>query len=344
VLVSLFLLSTLLFLMTSASGMGVFSKKVTITTYFPNSSGLKVGAPVNLEGVTIGEVKKVLVTHDPDRKLAPVKVIMRLDPKFHESLHKDSVASLSTVGVLGDTVVDISSKTATGPELEDGDELKIQELPSLQDVVKSSEGTVQTLNVILAKVDHLVDDLGQGKGTAGKFIEDPALYNRANATLAQLQILATNLNTEKGSAGKLLNDPTLYNRLNQTADNLEKLSGALGAGKGSAGKLLTDDALYNNLNSTLAHANVILADTEAGKGSLGLLLRDPTFAHKLDETVSRLDILLGNINSGQGTLGKLAVDQQAYDNINKLLVSTNDLINAIHQDPKKYFVIRLKVF
>ena len=75
VMISVALLCTLLFLMTSASGMSVFARKLVVTTYFENSAGLKVGAPVNLEGVTIGEVKKVRSPDDPARKLTPVKVI-----------------------------------------------------------------------------------------------------------------------------------------------------------------------------------------------------------------------------------------------------------------------------
>ena len=51
VLVSTVILTTLLFLMTSASGLGLFSHKLTITTYFANAGGLKVGAAVDLEGV-----------------------------------------------------------------------------------------------------------------------------------------------------------------------------------------------------------------------------------------------------------------------------------------------------
>ena len=120
VMASIALLSTLLFLMTGASGMSVFSHKIILTTYFENSSGLKIGAAVNLEGVTIGEVTHVTVSTDPARKLTPVKVVMKIDPKYHASVHTDSTASLSTVGVLGDTVVDINSVAATGPEVQSG--------------------------------------------------------------------------------------------------------------------------------------------------------------------------------------------------------------------------------
>lgn len=344
VLISLTLLCTLLFLMTSASGMSVFSKKLTVTTYFSNSAGLKVGAPVNLEGVTIGEVKKVLVTTDPARKLTPVRVLMKLNPSFHESLRKDSKASLSTVGVLGDTVIDINSLAATGPELQDGDELKTLEMPSISDVVKSSEGTIQSLNVILAKLDRVVGDIESGKGTIGQLVTDPELYQRATKTLEQLQILTTNLNNSKGTVGKLINDPGLYNHLDDAATRLDNVAKDIDDGKGSAGKLLKDDALYNNLNSTLAHANSLLAMADSGKGGLGMFVKDPAFAAKLNDSVAKIDTLLTNIDEGKGTLGKFATDDAAYNNLNKLLTSSNDLVEAIRKEPKKYLTIHLKIF
>jgi len=344
VLVSLALLTTLLFLMTSASGMSLFSTKIVVTTYFPNSSGLQVGAPVTLEGVTIGEVKAVTVTTDPKRNLSPVKVVMKLDPRFKKSLHTDTKASLSTVGVLGDTVVDLNSAVATGPELKTGDELKTLETPTLQDVVKASQGTVESLNVILAKVDNIVDTLQTGKGTAGKLINDPALYNEATATVQQLHALTVSLNDGHGTVGKLMHDEQLYDRLNDTAAKLDEIATSLHAGKGSAGKLLTDDALYNNLNGTLKHTNSLLAGVDAGKGGVGMMMKDPAFAQKLSDTVTQLDNILTGINSGQGTLGKLAKDPAAYDNLNKLLANSSDLVTTIRQDPKKYLTIHMKIF
>src|SRR5580704_16173191 len=123
VLVSVALLSSLLFLMSTASGMGLFSTKMTVTSYFANSNGLKVGAPVSLQGVTIGEVKKVQITTDAAHKLTPVKVTMKLEPMFEASLHKDSTASLIKDGLVGDTIIDINSQLASGPPLQSGDQL-----------------------------------------------------------------------------------------------------------------------------------------------------------------------------------------------------------------------------
>src|ERR1700744_412103 len=332
VLVSMALLTTLLFLMTKASGMSVFSKKLIVHTYFENSAGLKKGGEVQLQGVTIGEVKNVVISTDPARKLTPVEAVMKLDPKFIASLHKDSKASLSTIGVLGDTVVDINSQTATGPPLENGDELRTLETPSLSDVVKASQGTIESLNVILAKMDKIVDNLENGKGSVGKLINDPELYNKAAKTVDQLATLTANLNAGKGSVGKLLNDDQLYDKLNDTANKLDTIANDLQSGKGSAGKLLKDDSLYNNLNSTLTHANSLLAEADAGKGGLGLLVKDPAFAKKLDDTVSKLDTLLTGIDNGQGTLGKFATDDAAYNNLNKLLTESTSLVSTIRQD------------
>ena len=344
VLASIALLSMLLFLMTSSSGLSVFSHKIYVTAYFSNSNGLKVGATVGLEGVTIGEVKSVTVCTDPDRKLTPVKVELKLDPRFRSSLHTDSKASLSTVGVLGDTIVDINSRTAVGPLLQTGDELKTVQTPNLDDVVKASEGTIESLNIILTKIDSITTSIDNGSGTVGKFIKDPQLYQQAQATVAQLQTLTRNLNNGKGSMGKLLQDDELYDRLNDTASKLDAITTALDEGKGTAGKLLKDDSLYNNLNSTVKHADSLLAEADAGKGAVGLMVKDPEFARKLDNTVTQLNELLNNVNAGKGTFGKLATDETAYSNLNTLLTSSNGLVGDIRQNPKKYLVIRLKIF
>src|SRR6202042_2040467 len=101
VLISSVILVALLFLMTSSAGLGILSHKLTVVTYFVNSAGLKTGAAVNLEGVTIGTVKSVTIDNSPARKLTPVKVVMKLNERYAVDLKKDSKASLSTVGVLG---------------------------------------------------------------------------------------------------------------------------------------------------------------------------------------------------------------------------------------------------
>jgi phospholipid/cholesterol/gamma-HCH transport system substrate-binding protein len=344
VLAASVILTTLLFLMTSASGLGLLTHKLTITTYFENSAGLKEGAAVNLQGVTIGNVKNVTVVIDPSRKLTPVKVVMKLNEKYATSLKKDSKASLTTVGVLGDTVVDLNSQFATGPQLEDGDELKTLETPSLTDVVKASQGTIESLNVILAKMNVIVDNLQSGKGSIGQLINSPDLYNRANETVNELLKLEKNLNNGQGSIGKLMTDDSLYNRLNDAVARLQSIANTVDKGQGTAGMLLKDDSLYKNLNSTLGHANSLLADADAGKGGLGLMLKDPKFREELSHTLTQVNSLVSGVNQGKGTLGKLTQDEAAYTNLNRLLTESTSLVTMIRQNPKKYLTIHLKIF
>jgi phospholipid/cholesterol/gamma-HCH transport system substrate-binding protein len=344
VLASLLLLTALLFLMTSNVGIALLQKRLIVHSFFDNAAGVKVGAPVSLEGVTIGEVTRVEIVTDPAHKLTPVEVIMKLSPRFRSSLRKDSVVSLQTTGVLGDTVVDISSQHADGPEVQDGDELHTRDVPSIQDVIASSQDTVKSINALMPKVNDILTSIDSGKGTAGKLINDPQLYNRAVSTIDQLQTLATNLNKGRGTAGKFLTDDSVYNNLKDTTARLDSLATGLSTGKGSAGKLLTDDTLYNNLNTTLNQANAILAQVNSGKGGLGLLIKDQAFADHLNDTVAKLDLLLTNIDNGKGTIGKLANDESAYNNLDKLLADSDELVKTIRTDPKKYLTIHMKIF
>jgi phospholipid/cholesterol/gamma-HCH transport system substrate-binding protein len=342
VLVSAIILTTLLFLITSSSGMGLTTKKLEVTTYFENAAGLKEGAAVNLQGVTVGTVKSVRIV--AAKNPTPVQVVMRLDSKYQAGLKKDSKAALTTVGVLGDTVVDINSQFATQGPLQDGDELHTLETPSIQDVVKASQGTIETLNVILAKMNALVDNMQSGKGSIGQLINNPDLYNKLSATVDELHKLTVGLNAGKGSIGKLLNDDEMYNRLNTTVGKLNDLTTDLKAGKGTAGKLLTDDKLYNNLNKTLEQANSLMADARNGKGSVAMLLNDPKFRDQLTDTVTQLNTVVANVNAGKGTLGKLTTDDTAYTNLNSLLTESTRLVTTIRSDPKKYLTIHLKIF
>jgi len=336
-------LIALVFLMTGSVG-GLFTPKMKVRSYFENAAGLKVGAPVSLEGVTVGSVSAIRVSNAPDRRLTPVEVTMKISGRFAQDLHRDSKASLSTIGVLGDTVVDINSQFASGPPLKSGDELTTMETPSITDVIKSSQGTIEQLNVILAKANALLDNITSGNGSIGKLIASDEFYQKAYSAMGDLQTLTRNMNNGKGTVGKLMTDDSLYNHLNETAAHLQHVSEQIDSGQGSAGKLINDPALYNNLNQTLAHANSLLADVDAGKGGLGVLAKDPKFAAELSDTLSRADDLISKIDQGQGTLGKLATDDKAYNDLDKLLVSSEQLVSTIRSDPKKYLTIHMKIF
>ena len=134
VLAALAVLVFVILLMSSASG-GLFSHKLTLRTYFPNAGGLKAGAPVTLEGVTIGNISKIRVV--PERAPSPVEITMRVGGNEIKFLHTDSTASIVQAGVLGDAFVDITSMNARGPEPGNNQELRSVNAPSLQGVISA---------------------------------------------------------------------------------------------------------------------------------------------------------------------------------------------------------------
>ena len=341
VIVALSALAALVFLMSGSTG-GFWSGKLTVRSYFENSAGLKVGAPVNLEGVTIGTVKYVRIV--PERKLTPVEVTMKISKKFQDAVRQDSKSSLETIGVLGDTVVNIDSKFATGGPIQNGSELRTTETPNLTDVIKSSQGTIEQLNTILAKVDNLVDALNSGKGSIGQLINDPTLYNKAVLTVNQIQALVDSVSNGKGSIGKLVADDTLYNRLDSTVAHLQHISSELDEGHGTAGKLLKDETLYNNLKQSTDSLNQLLAGINQGKGAIGMMAKDPQFAKKFDDTVTRLDSVLSRVDNGEGTIGQLLKNPALYNHSDEMIQNTSNLVTAIRQNPKKYLTIHFKIF
>jgi phospholipid/cholesterol/gamma-HCH transport system substrate-binding protein len=340
-MVAMAVLIGLIFLMSGSTG-GLFAKRLRLRAYFANAAGLKDGAPVTLEGVTIGNVHHIRVV--PSHNPTPVEVDMEIGAESLNGLHDDSIAYIAQAGVLGDSYVDIDSTHAKGPPPANDSVLKAGGSPTIQDVIQSSQQSIQQVQITLLKLDKTLDDINSGHGTVGMLLTDRNLANRIQAITANLETVTQALAEGKGTAGKLLNDDTLYTHLNSAVDKLDQITSALNAGQGTMGKLLHDDSLYNNLNATVKNTNELVAQINSGQGAMGKFVKDPVFAQKLDDTVTHLDAILADINAGQGTVGQLFKNRELYDNANQTLTSTRDLLKAFREDPKKYLSVKLKLF
>lgn len=341
VLVASITLAVLIFVMSGT--VSPFSRKIVLRAYFENAAGLVKGAPVRLSGVDIGNVGSVRIAHGGNPR-TPVEILMKVSKRGAADIHTDSRATLATAGVLGATFIDIDSSKARGPQVHDGDVLPTTETPEIQDVIKSSQGTLDKLNVILGRVDDIVSSIQNGKGSVGKIINDPELYNRANATVAELQNLADQVTSGKGSIGRLLYTDELYNKLNDSVSKLNSMVDEINQGKGTAGKLIKDPALYNNLNEATSKLNALMADVNAGRGTLGKLAKDQEYARKIDRITTNLEQISTQLAAGEGSAGKLLKDPSLYNNADQMLVETRNLVKAIRENPKKYLTIRFKVF
>ena len=111
VIFAVIVLAVLIFLMTGTGGL--FTPKIVIRSYFDNAGGIRVGAPVALQGVTVGNVSAVKVV--PDHGLTPVEIDMKVNKRFSVDIPKDAVSSIASVGVLGEAYIDIDRTRASGP-------------------------------------------------------------------------------------------------------------------------------------------------------------------------------------------------------------------------------------
>ena len=339
----LFASITLMVLIFMMSGGGsFFAKKITLYSYFDDSGGLRVGAPVRLEGVDIGNVMRIRLV--PGHPGAPVEVVMKVKTTYAFNLHKDSVSTMSTAGVLGETYININSAFAKGPEAVDGDTLATHPNPGIDDVVRASQSTLQNMDALLKRLDRIVAFVESGQGSIGKLIYDPGLYDRLNATVGEFKGLMDDIQQGKGSIGPLLTSDEAYKKAMAALDKVNLLIDDLQQGKGTAGKLLKDEELYRNANKAIANVRQLTDDINAGKGAIGKFAHDEDFAAKLHSTISNLEALSSRLEKGEGTVGMLFKDPALYNNSNQMLVETRELVKSIRENPKKYLTFRVRVF
>jgi phospholipid/cholesterol/gamma-HCH transport system substrate-binding protein len=321
---------------------GLFGRKYVLRSYFANASGLKDGAVVSVDGVTIGNVKTTRVV--PERNPFPVEVTMQVGEKYWQFIHTDSTARIAPAGVLGDSFVDIDSRRATGPQPANNAELKISGSPTIEDVIGSSQLSIEEIDSLMKKIGTLIDTLNTTRGTFGEVINDPGMKTNVVSIAKNLQTITQAMADGKGSLGKFINDDTLYTKMDSAVDQLSSIVSDLNAGKGTAGKLLKDETAYNNFNSAMSNLNDVLASINSGKGAVGQLIKDPDEAKKLSDAITNLDGILKSVNSGQGTMGQLVQNRSMYDHFDQTGDQAQQLIKAIREDPKKYLVIQMKVF
>jgi phospholipid/cholesterol/gamma-HCH transport system substrate-binding protein len=112
---------------------------------------------------------------------------------------------------------------------------------------------LDNVNVILA-------DLRAQKGTIGKLLYDPTLYNKANDAFSSGDSFISDVRAGKGSLGKLATDETLYNKLRDTSANLATASAKLNENTTTAGKLFSDPQLYDNLTGMIGDMRLLIGD------------------------------------------------------------------------------------
>jgi phospholipid/cholesterol/gamma-HCH transport system substrate-binding protein len=337
---AMLILAVLIFLITGETHL--FQSNAEIFTYLNDSAALAEGAPVYLNGIPVGQVKKIMLSgsYDPRRV---VKIDMQIPEDKLSSIPVDSEASISAANVLGTKYINIKkgmSKSTVKPG---------QEIPSLntaefEDVVQQGYAVLASLQETIKRMDRIVGSVENGKGSIGKLLVDDTLYNHVLQVVDEAAKVAKALSSDKGTFGKLLYDPQMYNDLRGSLTRVDKLLQGLQEGQGTAGKLLKDPSMYNEAQKTVADVHKLVTDINDGKGTVGKLLKSEDLHKQIQATIARLDLLMDKVNSGQGTLGQLLVNSSLYDNLNGTTREMNGLMKDFRANPKKFLRIKLAIF
>jgi phospholipid/cholesterol/gamma-HCH transport system substrate-binding protein len=202
-----------------------FKSRVTLRIVLPETgaAGIRQGSEVYFLGTLVGSVSDVVV--DTTGRMEAEANIRR---DFFRFVRADSSAVVKKkFGVAGDSFFEITrgqgqplpEKNASivcNEEFQNALEAAIEDIrrDTLLVLKKTSAGletwttlgsnlitSRERLDQLVGRLDHIADDLQQGKGTAGKLLTDTAgadeaqkLLARANEAMSELQGVVTNLN------------------------------------------------------------------------------------------------------------------------------------------------------
>ena len=319
-----------------------FKKQVELHMYTSDAVGLTPGAPVRINGIQAGTVRRVELSGETNPQRV-IRVDFVINQEMQKQIPADSISSVSSDNLLGSTKFLQINKGTRPDMIQAGATVKSADTRQFDALIQQGYNVLDSLQLILGKVQDIVAAIEVGKGTIGKLLVDETLYNSAQATVNQVQALATTLNSKRG-IGRIINDEALYNQIQSILGRFDQITADLQAGKGTAGMLLKDSKVYNDLDSSLDQINTMLTKINNGQGSVGKLLNDPKIANQLSEAMTKLNVTLDKVNSGQGTVGQLMVNPQLYESANGTTRELHDLLRDFRANPKKFLTIKLKLF
>ena len=328
--ISAIVIATSLIFLLGGEG-GFFWQRYPLKTIFPSIVGLKPGAPVRVAGVEVGSVTGVAFVGDR------VEVVMEISRDMQSRVTSTSVASLGSISLLGEAVVDITASSEGTPVPEWG------YIPSGRAVGSLADVTTQAAEGI-DELTGLLQDIRAGRGTVGRLVTDDDLYSRMNAVMEAAEQVIRDVSDGHGTLGRLANDPAAAQALEASLQNFEAVTARMRAGEGSLGKLLSDDALAETLTSTTTNLDSITGRISRGEGTAGMLISERELYDRLNSMSERLDAVMMGLQQGEGTAGQLLQDRELYDNMNSAIGELRQLVQDIRADPRRFLNVRVSLF
>jgi phospholipid/cholesterol/gamma-HCH transport system substrate-binding protein len=268
-----------------------FVKAIQLKTVFDDIGGLQTGNNIWFSGVKIGTVKKINFYGD-----AQVEVEMNVEEEVVEFIRKDSKATISSDGLIGNKIIVIYGGSTEVPAVEDGDRLESVMPLDTDQMMETLQVNNENLVEITGNLKVLTGKIAEGKGIVGAAMTDSLLAENFKAIMANLDRAAANSN-------KIVNElNTFTSKLNQKGFLFNDLA--------------TDTTMVKELKSSVASLNATAANAQqltlelqqvtdklsSTDNSMGMLLNDPEFAESLKSTLENTDSATYNLNKGMEAL------------------------------------------
>lgn len=343
ILIALLLLAGAILLMGQKTKLFTATDRLDIT--MENVVGLKVGAPVWLAGVDVGVVEEIRFK-DP-RRCNDVLIRLEVDRGAMKKIGPDSRITIKTRGLMGEKYVDIvpSKDYFDKP----GTSFRGQQVHTLDDVAQKAGTTFDKLNTI-------VDDIRQGKGTLGKLATDTTLYTNTVQLSAELRQLTATINRGQGSLGRFARSSEPYDRLMSILERADRTMQDIQTSDGTLNRLIHDKTLYTKL-TLLADKSIQAAEDvrelnrklTSKESTFGMLLNDRelydrgiALIGRADSSMKDIEQVTARLKAGEGTAGKLINERELYDKLNRMVDAVDALVVDIKQHPGRY--VKLSLF
>ncbi|MBN8673469.1 MAG: MCE family protein [Chitinophagales bacterium] len=281
----IFVLAGLLLLIFSLYMIGrdnnLFGKNYKLTARFENVQGLTVGNNVRYAGIQVGTVKKIRILSD-----TLIEVAMLIDVKMKKYIHKGDIVSMSTDGLMGNRILNITASKDGSPLAEDGDLLATKKNISTEDMLETLDKTNRNIAVISEEL----------KSTVLRINNSAAIWKLLNETELPDNLRASVLSIRHATG-----------RADEMVKDLHSIIADVKSGKGSLGAILTDTSIARNLDEALLkiqqvgdHATGLVVelskltagikdDINSGNGTAHALLKDSALLIKLNNSLSNIE-------------------------------------------------------
>lgn len=300
-------------------------------------SGLAQGSPVHLDGVGVGSIQRIVLPQEIERKMLTVWVTA--DRRYAERIREDSLATIKTLGLLGDKYIDITSGTTLTAAIPAGARIPAAPPTDVDRLIATGGDVMGNVMSISYSLRHILERMEAGEGILGELTTDSEEGTRAKNSLLEviesIRQVTQQIREGDGTVARLINDDSLALKLEGSFDELDGLLSELRHGEGVLPALLHDpetrdqlDRLLVGFRETSERLALITAAVEDGEGLLNRMIHDEEYAQvltqELKHLLQNLRLISDRIAESQGTLGLLISDPQVYEAMNDIIVGVDE--------------------